>query len=87
MGVRGVLVHRLGLPKEIVFDLPRITILGGLQLTVENHQGVRAFLPGRVVIATRAGLVVVEGEDLRLGVVREGEVSVTGQLHGVQLEP
>ena len=87
LGLRGVLVHRLGLPKEIVFDLPRITILGGLQLTVENHQGVQAFLPGRVVIATRAGLVIVEGEDLRLGVVREGEVTVAGQLRGVRLQP
>ena len=78
---------RLGLPGDIVFDLPRVTLLGGLQLTVENHQGVIAFLPDRVVIATRIGQLVVEGEDLRLGVVREGEVSVTGTVRGLRLEP
>lgn len=86
-GIRRRLVRTLGLPADIVFDLPRITLLGRLQLTVENHQGIRSFLAGRVIIATRDGQVVVEGDDLHVGVVREGEVSVTGLLRGVRLEP
>lgn len=86
-GLRARLTDALGLPRDIVFDLPRITLLGALQLTVENHQGLREFAPGRVVIATRSGLLRVEGEDLRLGVLREGEVSIAGRLHAVRLQP
>ncbi len=84
--LRGALIEGLDLPGEIVFDLPRITLLGQLQLTVENHRGLLEFLPERVAIGTRDGLLVVLGRDLRLGVVRDGEITVTGLLTEVRFE-
>lgn len=84
--LRAALTAGLDLPLEIVFDLPRITVLGHLQMTVENHRGLLEFRPERVAIGTGAGRVVVLGRDLTVGVVRDGEISVTGELTAVHFE-
>lgn len=77
------LTQALDLPPEIVFDLSRITIVGGLQMTIENHRGLLEFSPTRVTVATSRGTVVVTGEDLRIGVVHEQEITVAGQLRSI----
>jgi sporulation protein YqfC len=80
------LVETLDLPKDLVFDLPRITIVGGLQVTVENHRGLVEFTPTRVTVATRDGRIVIEGRELGIGVVHEEEITVTGELASVTFQ-
>jgi len=84
--LRRALTDGLDLPGDIVFDLPRVTLLGHLQLTVENHRGLLEFLPERVAIGTRSGRLVVVGRELMVGVVRDGEITVTGMLTEVRFE-
>lgn len=84
--LRRALADGLDLPGDIVFDLPRVTVLGHLQLTVENHRGLLEFLPERVAIGTASGRLVVTGTALMVGVVREGEITVTGRLAEVRFE-
>jgi sporulation protein YqfC len=77
----------LALPADLVYDLPRLTAVAGLSLTVENHRGLLAFAPDQVTIAAGAGRIVVRGADLRVGVVRGEEITVTGQLRAILFEP
>lgn len=85
--LRAAVAQTLDLPPELVLDLPRLTLLGPLHLAVENHRGLLGFEAGRVAIATAAGRLVVLGRDLRLGVVREGEITIAGVVAAVQFEP
>jgi sporulation protein YqfC len=85
--LRAALGQALDLPRDLIFDLPRVTLLGNLQLSVENHRGLLDFRPDRVAIATRLGHLVVVGADLTIGAVREGEITVTGILAAVRFEP
>jgi sporulation protein YqfC len=77
----------LALPADLVYDLPRLTAVAGLSLTVENHRGLLAFAPEQVTIAAGAGRIVVRGSDLRVGVVRVEEITVTGRLLAILFEP
>ena len=83
---RAAAADALDLPKDLLFDLPRITLVGALQFTVENHRGLLEFLPERVAIGTNGGRVVVTGQELSVGVVRDGEIIVTGRLEAVRFE-
>ncbi|HVB08767.1 MAG TPA: YabP/YqfC family sporulation protein [Bacillota bacterium] len=74
------------LPADLVYDLPRLTAVAGLSLTVENHRGLLAFAPDQVTIAAGAGRIVVKGSELRVGVVRGEEITVTGQLQAIVFE-
>lgn len=77
----------LDLPQDVALDLPRITMIGGLQLTVENHRGVLHFSPQSLRLRMDRGEVEVTGENLIIRTIGTEEVFVEGTILGVQLHP
>lgn len=77
------LVDALELPSDLLIDVPRVTVVGGLQVTVENHRGLVSYQPEQVSIAVAGGIVRIAGEDLEIGVIQAHEVTVTGRIHDV----
>lgn len=84
--LRSALVGTFDLPPELVFDLPRLTLIVPLQVTVENHRGLVAFSPERVIVATASGRIAIAGKELRIDAVRQGEIIITGALSGVTFQ-
>jgi len=55
---RGDLIKKgiadlLELPRDIVLDLPKITLLGNLQLYIENHKGIIEYSTSLVRVNTK----------------------------------
>ncbi len=73
-------VNLLELPRELVLDLPRATLIGNRQVVVENHRGVVEFTPERVRLATGSGEIRIEGEGLVLRNILLEEVVVEGKI-------
>lgn len=74
----------LELPKEVFFDLSRVVIIGNLQVSVENHHGLVAYDGTSLTLNLRAGQMVIEGENLVLGLVGANEITVTGRVGNVR---
>jgi len=81
---RKRLADFLDLPRDVVLDLPRISVIGDLQLQLQNHRGLVEYLPERVVIAMRDGRLIVRGEELVIAGVNPEELIVTGRIHAVE---
>ncbi|WP_123039812.1 sporulation protein YqfC [Cohnella candidum] len=77
----------LDLPQDVALDLPRVTMIGGIQLTVENHRGVLHFSPQSLRLAMERGEIEVSGEDLVIRNIGAEEVFVEGRILGVALHP
>jgi len=75
----------LDLPQDVALDLPRITMIGGLQLTVENHRGILHFSPDTLRLAMDGGELEITGRELIIRNIRAEEVFVEGRILGVQL--
>jgi len=75
----------LDLPQDVALDLPRITMIGGLQLTVENHRGILHFSPENLRLAMDNGEMEITGRDLVIRNIGTEEVFVEGKIEGVQL--
>ncbi len=75
----------LDLPQDVALDLPRITMIGGLQLTVENHRGILHFSPDSLKLAMDGGEMEVTGQNLVIRNIGSEEVFVEGKISGVQL--
>ncbi len=84
--LRQRLAGILELPKDVVFDLPRVTIIGALQVTVENHKGILQYSPESVLIAMNRGRIHLKGNDLVIGVIHEEELTVTGEIESVSID-
>ncbi|MGE5485620.1 MAG: sporulation protein YqfC [Ignavibacteriales bacterium] len=84
--IKGRVAGMLELPGDLVFDLPRITLIGAVEMTVENHRGLIEYSPERVVIGFGGGQIVVKGVDLVIGRIVADEVTLTGRISSVDLE-
>lgn len=80
-----MLAHFLELPKDLVLDLPRVTLLGDMQLIVENHRGIIEYTTERVRISTGLGELVIEGKDLALRAIFSEEIAVDGKIRAISL--
>jgi sporulation protein YqfC len=76
----------LELPQDILFDLPRLTLIGSRQLYVENHRGVVDFTPDQLVLALAQGRLRVSGHDLVITSILPEQVSVEGHITDIQME-
>ena len=76
--ITSTLVSALELPKEVVMNLPLITLIGKEDLTIENFKGILEYSEERVRINTSAGIVRVEGKNLRLKQITADNIVIVG---------
>lgn len=77
----------LDMPQDVVFELPRITIIGDRQLYIENHRGVINFTDEVLRLSLSKGEVEVRGRELIIRTIWTDEVFVEGIITGIELFP
>ncbi len=82
-GLNRGLAETLGLPEDLVFDLPRLNMVGNLRAVVQNHRGLREYDSTSVVIDTSRGAMELTGEEMRVEVVTKDELVVKGNIRAV----
>ncbi len=82
--VKKGIADLLELPRDIVLDLPKITLVGNLQLYIENHKGIIEYSSGIVRINTKAGILAVTGAGLTIRTIVVEEIIIVGQIDRVE---
>ena len=77
----------LELPQDIVLDLPRITMLGNIQMLIENYKGIIEYTPILVRIRLKQGEIVISGSDLVLGNLQAEQILLEGTLSEIRYNP
>ncbi|MDQ0339637.1 sporulation protein YqfC [Caldalkalibacillus uzonensis] len=79
----------LDIPQDVILDMPRITMIGPLQMYVENHQGVLLFNHNELrLLLSNKGQLLVRGEKLVIRQILPEEILLEGHIRHVQyLEP
>lgn len=80
-----ILANYLELPKDLMLDLPRITLLGNIQLIIENHRGIIEYTKERIRISTSLGELLIDGEGLVLRNIFPDEIAVDGKITSLKL--
>lgn len=75
----------LDIPKEIMLDLPKITVIGDIQLYLENHRGIIEYTKEQVRISISIGELVVTGEELVLRNILPDEIYLDGRIKTVSI--
>jgi len=78
--IRSQIANLFELPKEIVLNLPMISIIGNQELHIENYKSVVEYSEEVVRINTSAGVLKVEGRKLNLKHMTSEVVTITGTL-------
>ncbi len=72
------------LPKDVVMDLPRMTLIGRMQLVVENHRGIVSFTSDLLVIGFSSGLIRVSGKGMEISSIDHEEILIVGEIRSVE---
>lgn len=71
------------LPGDVVLDLPKIVMVGNIQLFIENHRGIIEYTPERVRVSVGDGEIAVNGENLMLRNILPDELCVEGNIQSL----
>lgn len=74
----------LELPKDIILDLPRITLLGNMQLYIENHKGIIEYSKLRIRVNTKSGIIRIIGKELLIKTIITEEIIICGNIEKIE---
>lgn len=77
---RAALADLLELPRDIMLDLPRLTIIGAMQCTLENHRGIIEYSSESIKIAINGGEMIIKGRDLTISYLTGADLAVEGKI-------
>ena len=71
------------LPKDLVLDLPKITMIGRSEIAVENHRGIIQCSEACMRINLARGYLEIQGQDLQIHSLCAEEIQFTGQINQI----
>lgn len=75
----------LELPKEIILDLTKITMLVNKSILIENYKGILHYDSKLIRINTTNNQILIEGCDLLIKEITKEEVVIDGNIKSVEL--
>ena len=78
------IVKALELPKEIVLDLPHVSLLGNEELSVENYKGIIEYKSDLLRLNTKTGILRIVGKNLCLRQVTSDQIKITGCILNIE---
>lgn len=82
--VKSGLAGKLDLPRDVMLDLPKITIIGDNEVTIENHKGVVNFEDKMVRVITSIGLITINGDDFEILFMGGSTLAVSGKFESIE---
>ncbi|MCR6513494.1 MAG: sporulation protein YqfC [Clostridium sp.] len=76
-------VDSLGLPKEVLYNIPKITVLGNQEVLIENHKGLLKFTNEEILLNSRLGKITIEGSKLNIMYIGDDTIAVKGEFNSI----
>lgn len=80
------MAESLGMPLDLALDLPRIIVVGAVQVVILNHRGLIQYSKTKLVAGVGGGQVIVEGDDLEIQEIGPEDIAVKGLIRSVHME-
>lgn len=77
---------KLGIPKDVIMNLPCITVSGDREIYIENHKGLLGYTDTQISVSTHIGIVTIQGKDLCIERIRLEDILVSGRFSCVKYE-
>ena len=74
----------LDIPNDVVQDLPKMTMIGNLQLYIENHRGIIEYSTEKIRISVGIGEIEVTGNMLTIRTISKDDVNLDGVIEAIR---
>lgn len=76
----------LEIPREVISDVPKITVTGFDEILIENFKGILEYEDYFARISTSIGIVNINGFNLKLNQMTDDDISVSGRIENLDFE-
>lgn len=76
----------LEIPREVISDIPKITITGFDEILIENFKGILEYEDFFARISTSLGNVNINGFNLKLNQMTDDDILVSGKIENIDFE-
>lgn len=83
---KSAFANVLEVPADIALNLPRITMIGNLQLNIENHKGIVEYTEKKIRVIVTRGCLEIIGENLVLRNVKQDEIMINGEIQHLSID-
>jgi sporulation protein YqfC len=78
--IKETISNALELPKDIVLDVAKVTLIGTDTITIENHKGIIEYNEDQIRINTGSGILTINGSKLSIKAILQEEITITGEV-------
>lgn len=83
---RETLAKKIDFPIEVMMNVPKITIIGKNEITIENHSGIILFEREIIKVKTKLSPITINGEDFEILYIGEFTITISGKFKGIFFE-
>jgi len=78
--------EKLGLPRDVVLDIPKIIITGDSEIVIENHKGIIIFEENEIKVNSNVGVVSLRGNKLEIIFIGGSTIIIRGKFKDIIYE-
>ena len=75
-----------GVSKEIIMNIPHITLAGNREVYIENHKGILKYSEECICVMTESGILKISGRNLKIDMVRVADIFISGYFYALEFE-
>lgn len=75
----------LELPMDIIMDLPKLTVIGNIEVSLFNHKGIIEYTKETIRINTKSGVFKIIGDNLEIKTIFSEEIIITGLIENIEI--
>ncbi|MBU5455124.1 sporulation protein YqfC [Caproiciproducens sp. MSJ-32] len=83
---REIISDKLNISKDIALNLPKITIIGEEEITIENHKGIVLFERNIIKVNTKLKPICIEGDNFEILYIGESTITISGKFISISFE-
>jgi sporulation protein YqfC len=83
---KEAIANKLDLPRDILLNLPKITILANSEINIENHKGVVIFEEEQIKINSNIGPISIYGKDFKILFIGGNTITLSGKFKSIVYE-
>lgn len=84
--IRNKMAELSELPKDVVMGMPVLTMMGQMELSLENYRGIIEYTDTIVRIQTKSGQIKVTGKNLQVAYYTNDEMKVNGRIDSIEYQ-
>ena len=72
------------MPEDMVMGIPLLTVLGNMEISIENYGGIIEYTDCLIRIRTKMGKIIISGKKLQVNYYTNDEMKIQGRISSIE---